>query len=87
MSKSTPPKVRKLAAAKQLRLDLLLEKNTNGTLTDAERTKLASLVAEAEQLMVENGRRLAEFARSQSPGSPASAVPVTVWVNPELADR
>jgi hypothetical protein len=58
MSKSIPPKVRKLAAAKQQRLDSLLEKNAAGSLSDAERTKLTALVDEAEQLMVENARRL-----------------------------
>jgi hypothetical protein len=87
MSKYTPPKVRKLAPAKQQRLDVLLEKNAEGTITEKEKQALESLVAEAEKLMVANSQRLAEFARSQSPQPPATAVPVTVWVNPELAGR
>jgi hypothetical protein len=87
MSKSTPPKVKKLAPVKQRRLDVLLEKNAEGTITPKERQSLESLVAEAEKLMVANSQRLAEFARSQSPEPPTAAVPVTVWVNPQLAGR
>jgi hypothetical protein len=87
MSKRTPPKIRKLSTAKQQRLDQLLEKNAEGTITPKERETLESLVAEAEKLMVDNSQRLAEFARSQSPRPPAAAVPVTVWVNPQLAGR
>lgn len=87
MSKRTPPKVKKLAPAKQQRLDALLEKNTDGTITVKEKHALELLVVEAENVMVANSRRLADFARSQSSQPPASAVPVTVWVNPELAGR
>lgn len=87
MSKRTPPKVRRLANAKQQRLDVLLEKNAEGTITDNEKRTLESLVAEAEKLMVANSQRLAAFARDQSPQPPATAVPVTVWVNPQIAER
>jgi hypothetical protein len=87
MSKHIPPKVKTLASAKQQRLDVLLEKNTAGTITDKELRVLESLVAEAEELMVTNARRLADFARRQSPRPPAAAVPVTVWVNPQLVER
>jgi hypothetical protein len=87
MSKRTPPKIRKLATAKQQRLDLLLEKNAEGTISRREKETLKSLVAEAEKIMMANAQRLAEFARSQSPQPPAAAVPVTVWVNPQLAER
>jgi hypothetical protein len=87
MSKSTPPKIKKFAPAKQRRLDQLLEKNAEGTLSANEKSKLESLVAEAEELMIYNARRLSDFARSQSLQPPATAVPVTVWVNPELAER
>jgi hypothetical protein len=87
MSKTTPPKIRILAAAKQRRLDELLEKNADGTITAKEKAKLESLVSEAEALMLANAERLAEFARRQSPQPPTSAVPVTVWVNPQLAER
>lgn len=84
MSKRTPPKVRKLTLTKQQRLDALLEKNAEGTISDKEKRALQLLVAEAEKLMVANSQRLADFARSQS-APPVTAVPVTVWVNPELA--
>jgi hypothetical protein len=87
MSKRTPPKIRKLAPAKQQRLDVLLEKNSGGTITAKEHQVLESLVSEAEKLMVANSQRLAEFARTQSPQPPAAAVPVTVWVNPQLAEH
>jgi hypothetical protein len=70
MLQRTPPKVRKLAPAKQQRLDLLLEKNAEGTITEKERRALETLVAGAERLMLANSRRLAEFARRQSPQPP-----------------
>ena len=65
MSKRTPPKIRRLATAKQQRLDVLLEKNAEGAITEKEKQTLESLVAEAEKLMVANSQRLAEFARDQ----------------------
>jgi hypothetical protein len=87
MNNRTPPKITKFAPAKQRRLDQLLEKNAEGKITAREKEKLESLVAEAEEMMVVNSQRLAEFARSQSPQPPVAAVPVTVWVNPQLAER
>ena len=87
MNKAAPPKIKKFPAAKERRLDELLEKNAAGTISAAEKRKLESLVAAAEELMVVNAQRLAEFARSQSPQPPPHAVPVTVWVNPQLAER
>jgi hypothetical protein len=74
-------------AAKQRRLDLLLDKNSEGTITPREKDKLQQLVAEAEELMVANARRLAEFAQSEKPRVPTAAVPVTVWVQPALGKR
>jgi hypothetical protein len=87
MNKRNPPKIKELPTAKQKRLDQLLEKNAEGTISEKEREKLELLVGEAEALMATNARLLAEFARSQSPQPPATAVPVTVWVNPQLTDR
>ena len=87
MKKLGPPKIERFPAAKQRRLDLLLEKNSEGTITPREIGKLQQLVAEAEQLMVANARRLADFAQSEKPRVPAGAVPVTVWVQPELGKR
>jgi hypothetical protein len=80
------PRIKKFPTAKQQRLDQLLEKNADGSLTANERSALELLVAEAEALMVENSQRLAEFARSQTPQPPPTAVPVTVWVSPQLAE-
>jgi hypothetical protein len=87
MKKAVPPRVEKFPAAKQRRLDQLLEKNSEGTITPKEKAKLEQLVAEAEQLMVANARRLAEFSQSERVRAPAGAVPVTVWIQPEHAGR
>ncbi len=57
MKKNMPPRVRKFPATKQRRLDQLLDKNGDGTITASERATLVQLVAEAEQLMVENTNR------------------------------
>lgn len=86
MARRTPPRLKKLPAAKQRRMDDLLEKNSRGTITEAEKGRLEALVTEAEQLMVENGRRLAEFANRDVASIPSNAVPVTVWVKPEQAE-
>jgi hypothetical protein len=55
------PKLRKFPAVKQRRMDELLDKNCEGTITTAEKKRLVALVAEAEKLMVENARRLARI--------------------------
>jgi len=60
MKKPVPPKVRKFPASKQRRLDQLLHKNSQGTITASERESLVQLVTEAEQLMIENAKRLGE---------------------------
>ena len=86
MTKPVPPRIKKFPAAKQRRLDDLLEKNREGTITPAEKNRLEKLVGEAEQLMVENGRRLAAFAGSEQ-DAPTGAIPGTVWVKPEPAER
>lgn len=87
MSKPAPPKIKKLPAAKQRRLDQLLTQNAEGTIRESEKAKLKALVEEAEDLMMVNAVELAKFAKSQSPKAPISAVPVTVWVNPEVVER
>ncbi|GMU24286.1 MAG: hypothetical protein AMXMBFR13_43600 [Phycisphaerae bacterium] len=63
-------KVEKLPAVNQRRLNELLEKNAEGTITAREKARLEQLVAEAEQLMVANARRLAEFAQNEAPSQP-----------------
>jgi len=85
MKTTVPPKIHKFPAAKQRRLDQLLEKNSEGTITPKEKTALTALVAEAERLMVANARLLAEFSQRETPRSPDGAVPVTVWIQPQRA--
>lgn len=87
MKTSAPPKLERFPAAKQRRLDQLLEKNSEGTLTEKEKEKLKQLVAEAEALMVANARRLADFAQREAAPVPTGAVPVTVWVQPQQRER
>lgn len=79
------PQLQFFDPAKQARLDQLLDLNAEGLIAPSGKVELDSLVAEAEQLMVANARTLAEFARSQSPQPPVTAVPVTVWVIPHPA--
>ncbi len=83
--KILPPRIETFPATKQRRLDDLLEKSSEGTITPREKSRLERLVAEAEQLMVANASRLAKF--TQRKGSPAGAVPVTVWVQAPHAVR
>ena len=87
MKKSGPPKLEKFPAAKQRRMDELLEKNSEGTITPREKAKLEQLVTEAEQLAVANAKRLAEFSQTQAGQAPAGAVPITIWVQPAPAER
>ena len=82
---SHPPRLQKLTTVQQRRLDELLDKNSEGTITDPEKRTLEKLVCKAEQLMVSNAKRLATFAKSAKPGS--SAVPVTIWLQPQMAER
>ncbi len=85
MSKALPPKPRRFPAAKQRRLDELLEKNSEGTITPSEKRRLEQLVQEAEQLMVANAQVLARFSEAEGARWPVATVPVTVWVKPEHA--
>jgi hypothetical protein len=87
MKKLVPPRLEKFSAAKQRRLDELLEKNSEGTITAKEKARLEQLVSDAEHLMVANAKRLAEFAQNEASRAPANAVPVTVWVQPEHTGR
>ncbi len=87
MKKTRPPKVKAFSPAKQRQLDELLEKNSEGTITPAEKVRLEQLVAEAERLMVENAQRLARFSQTESAAQLAAAVPVTVWVTPQPTGR
>lgn len=80
MAKKTPPRIKKLPVARQRRMDALLEKNSEGKITSAERQELEELVTQAERLMVENARRLVAFAGQDRADD---AVPVTVWIAPQ----
>jgi hypothetical protein len=60
-------KLRRLSAAKQKRLDTLMGKSNEGTLTNAERQELRGLVREAEEVMLDNARRLAEQRQALAP--------------------
>jgi hypothetical protein len=87
MKKSPPPRIEKLPAAKQRRLDALLDKNSEGTITPKEKERLEQLVVEAERLMVANTKRLARFARGNGKRAIPNGVPVTVWVQREPVGR
>jgi hypothetical protein len=87
MNRRVPPKLKKFPAAKQRRLDELLEKNSEGNITGREKARLEQLVAEAEQLMVANAKLLVQFSQREDAGAPAEAVPVTVWIRPEHAEH
>ena len=87
MKKPLPPRLKTFPAAKQRVLDRLLEKNSEGTISASERNRLQQLVDEAERLMVANAKRLARFSESETANVPTGAVPVTVWVKPEPAER
>ncbi len=82
MSKHLPPKLSQLSAAKQRTMDRLLEKNSDGTITPAEKVRLEKLVEEAERLMVINAKRLADFNGKRTAAKGSGAVSVTVWVQP-----
>ncbi|MDX1947617.1 MAG: hypothetical protein SFU86_19620 [Pirellulaceae bacterium] len=86
MKSPTPPKIKKFPPAKQKRMDELLDKNSEGTITPDERTLLEGLVADAEKLMVANAKLLVRFSQ-QGPVAPAGAIPVTIWVQPSAAGQ
>ena len=87
MKKPDPPRIARFPMAKQRGLDQLLEKNREGTITSKEKAKLEQLVKEAEQLMVSNAKRLAQFSQSERERAPADAVPVTIWIHPDHVER
>lgn len=53
-------KLRRLPARKQKRLDVLMAGNNEGRLARAEKQELRELVREAEEIMLDNARQLAE---------------------------
>jgi len=85
--KTVPPTLQRLPAAKQRRMDALLDKNSEGMISAREKAILERLVAEAERLMVANAKRLAAFSQQENGATPPTAVPVTVWVSPASAKQ
>ena len=82
----TPPEPQPLPPDKQALLDNLLDQNSEGTISAEDKAALVDLVAEAERLIAENSKRLAEFAQAETPTVPANAMPVTVWVKPSSTE-
>jgi len=68
-------------------MDELLDKNSDGTITPSEKTRLKQLVSEAEDLMVSNARLLARLSKDERTVPPPGGVPLTVWVIPQSAQR
>ena len=60
------PKLHKIDAKTQARLDGLMEKNNEGKITAAERRELATLGETVERLSLENARLLARHAGPRS---------------------
>lgn len=87
MKKASSLKIEKFPAAKQRRLDELLDKNSEGSITRKEKARLVQLVAEAERLMAANAKRFAKFTGSSGKRPPSGAVPVTIWLQPEHTER
>jgi hypothetical protein len=87
MVEKAPPKLPRFPVAKQRRLDRLLEKNSEGTITAKEKLTLERLVLEAEEWMVANAKRLESYSKGHAALPPSGAVPVTVWVQPQQAER
>jgi hypothetical protein len=85
MKKRHPLELERFPTAKQRRLDDLLDKNSEGTISPQEKVRLEKLVAEAERLMVANAKKLAKLARGNTKRS--GAVPVTVWIQPQAAEQ
>jgi hypothetical protein len=81
MKKASVPKVRRLSAAKQRRMDELLDKSSEGRISSAEKRILEKLVAEAERLMVYNAKRLAQFTAIEARRGTTVRTPVTVWLH------
>lgn len=82
MKRTASAKIVRLLPAKQRRLDLLLDKNADGVISARERAELVKLVAEAEQLMAANARRVRRMSLDSAKPM-KTAVPVTVWVQPD----
>lgn len=61
------PKLRRIDSETQERLDFLMEKNNEGTITEAERRELLKLGEMVERLSLENARLVASQAKLKAP--------------------
>jgi len=69
-----PPKLERLDAAMQDRLDELMSRNNEGKLTGSERRELGKMVDEVERISLTNARLMARQAgRAKRPAGPAAA--------------
>ena len=62
------PKLHRIDAGMQERLDVLLEKNNEGTIAAAEKKELEELGETVERLSLENARMLARHCRAAADG-------------------
>jgi hypothetical protein len=76
----TPPKLtmQQLDSSAQKRLNELMSKNTEGSLTAAERGEFENLAKEAQQITITNARILASHRRKAGPGRPPSRRKVSI---------
>jgi hypothetical protein len=81
------PKVQMFPVAKQRRLDQLLETNSEGTITPGEKSALERLVGEAQELMLANARRLAEYSKGDAARPPAVQFPRSGQIHPTKRRR
>ena len=58
MASNFPVEIEQFSAADKQRMDDLLDRNSEGTITPEERVEVEDLVSQAEQLMVRNARRM-----------------------------
>jgi len=79
------PEVHRFPEERQARMDELLDRNSSGKISAAERVELEALVGEAERLMVENTKRLSQYCRRHTGRQQQRRTPVTVWVSEATA--
>ena len=65
---SPSPRLRRISAETQVRLDELMSKNTEGNLTTTERRELERLGRQVEKLSLENAHLLASHASGKKAG-------------------
>jgi hypothetical protein len=81
----TQPTPAEMPHEKQQRMHDLLNRNSEGRISAAERSELEELVADAERFAVANAQKFADFSRHATP-IPADAIPVTVWLKAQQTE-